>query len=115
MVYFDDILVYSKSRAYHVEHLKQLFCTLRKAKVVVNLKKCIFVQSQVLFLGFIVFAQGISADADKVRAIRECPERKTLTKTRSFHRLAHFYRRFIRHFNSFMAPITDCLKKGPFQ
>lgn len=35
--------------------------TLRVAKLYVNLKKCTFMQSQVLFLGFIVSAQGIAA------------------------------------------------------
>jgi len=111
---FDDILIYSKSRTDHVDHLKQLLCALREAKLFANLKKCIFLQTQVLFLGFIVSTQGISADPDKVRAIREWPEPKTLTEAKSFHGLASFYRRFIGHFSSTMSPITDCLKKGPF-
>ena len=74
VVYFDDILVYSKSRTDHVDHFRQLFYKLRQAKLFANLKKCIFLQPQVLFLGFIVSTQGISVDPDKVKAIKEWPE-----------------------------------------
>jgi len=112
VVYFDDILVYSKSRTNHVDHLRQLFFTLREVKLFANLRKCAFLQPQVLFLEFIVSAQGISADPDKVKAIKEWPEPKTIIEARSFHGLASFYRRFIRQFSSIMASITDCLKKG---
>jgi len=115
VVYFDDILVYSKSRTDHVDHLKQLLCAFREAKLFANRNKCIFLQTQVLFLGFIVFAQGISVEPDKVRAVGEWPEPNTFTEARSFHGLVSFYRRFIKHFSSMMTPITSCLKKGPFQ
>jgi len=54
VVHFDDILMYSKSKADHVDQIKQLFCVLREAKLFANLKKCIFLQSRVFFLGFIV-------------------------------------------------------------
>lgn len=88
-VYFD--LVYSKSTEEHLDHLRQVFMTLRVAKLYVNLKKCTFMQSPVLFLGFIVFAQGIAADPKKVRAIREWPEPKSISEVRSFNGLATFF------------------------
>ena len=114
VVYFDDIVVYSKNREQQLEHLRQLFCLFREATLFANLKKCVFLQPQVLFLGFIVSAQGISINSDKVKAIREWSEPKTITDARSFHGLASFYRRFIRHFSSIMEPITGRLKKGSF-
>ena len=92
VVYFDDILVYSRSKEEHIGNLRQVFDTLREAKLYVNLKKCDFLQTSVLFLGFIISAQGISADPEKVRAIREWPQPKTISKIRSFHGLATFYR-----------------------
>jgi len=46
---FDDILVYNKSRENHIEHLSQLFYTLREAKLFGDLKKCVFIQHKVLF------------------------------------------------------------------
>ena len=48
-------------------------------------------QPHVLFLGFIVSEHGISADPKKVRVIKEWPEPKSITKTRSFHGLHGFF------------------------
>ena len=115
VVYFDDILIYSQSKEEHLAHLRQVFLTLREAKLYVNLKKCSFMQPHVLFLGFIVSEHGISADPEMVRVIREWTEPQSITEIRSFHDLASFYRRFIRGFSTIMALITECLKNNEFQ
>ncbi|XP_021803216.1 uncharacterized protein LOC110747330 [Prunus avium] len=114
VVYFDDILIYSRSREEHLQHLRTIFLTLQKEKLYANLKKCSFLQPQVLFLGFNISAAGVSTDPAKVEAISGWPTPTTLTETRSFHGLASFYRRFIPGFSTIMAPITDCMKQGAF-
>lgn len=114
VVYFDDILIYSPTRKEHLSHLRQVLSLLLHEKLYVNLKKCSFVQSSIIFLGFVVFKDGVSANPEKVKAIREWPESSNIHEVRSFHGLATFYRRFIRGFSTIMAPITDSMKKWEF-
>ena len=54
VVYFDDILIYSKSLDEHKEHLRAVFNALRDARLFANLEKRIFCMEQVSFLGYVV-------------------------------------------------------------
>ena len=115
MVYFDDILIYSKNEYEHFDHVRQVLEVLKENELYVNLKKCVFLQKRLVFLGFVITSEGIHVDVSKVAAIRDWPTPKTITEVRSFHGLATFYIRFVKNFITIMAPITECLKKGKFQ
>ena len=115
VVYFDDILIYSKTADEHVKQLRDVLAVLQENQLFLNLKKCSFMTDSLLFLGYVVSSEGIHVDKEKVRVIREWPAPKTVGEVQSFHGLATFYRRFIRNFSTVMAPITECMKKGKFQ
>ncbi|XP_028056995.1 uncharacterized protein LOC114260987 [Camellia sinensis] len=112
VVYFDDILIYSKTKEEHIFHLQQVLRVLRQEKLYINVKKCSFMSPMVVFWGFIVSSKGVEADPSKVKAILEWPIPTSLHEVRSFHGLATFYRQFIKNFSTVMAPITNCMKLG---
>ena len=58
MVYFDDILMYSKSKDEHIGHLREVLIVLKEKKLYVNMKKCIFLSRKLLFSSFIVSSNG---------------------------------------------------------
>jgi hypothetical protein len=114
VVYFDDILIYSKSKEHHMDHLKQVCVALRTENLYANLKKCSFF-TDVIFLGFVVSSKGVSVDPQSVQAIVEWPMPMNVHEVRSFHGLTTFYRRFICKFSTIVAPITNCMKQGEFK
>jgi len=59
MIYFDDILVFSKDAQSHAKHLRAVLDILRSAKLTVAIHKCKFYQQEVLFLGHIVSGSGV--------------------------------------------------------
>ena len=115
VVYFDDILIYSKNSMEHLEHLKQLVSILREQRLFANLKKCDFYANRIIFLGYVVTKDGIQIDRSKIEAIMNWPTPSSIHDMRSFHGLISFHRRFIRGFSSIMAPVTECLNGDKFK
>ena len=112
VVYFDDILVYSKNLYEHIDHLYCVLVVLRKEKLYANLKKCSFCMDKVMFLGYVVSVKGIEVDEEKVKAIKEWPTTKSIIEVRSFHGLVSFYCRFVKDFSMLVAPLTEIVKKS---
>nr|GEW58153.1 putative reverse transcriptase domain-containing protein [Tanacetum cinerariifolium] len=112
IVFIDDILVYSKTKEEHEEHLRIVLGTLRQEKLYAKILKCEFWLGQVAFLGHIVSADGITMDRAKVEAITKWPRLKTVTEVRSFLGLAGYYRRFVEGFSRLALPLTKLMRKG---
>nr|GEY50628.1 putative reverse transcriptase domain, aspartic peptidase domain protein [Tanacetum cinerariifolium] len=80
IVFIDDILVFSKSKEEHEDHLRTVLQTLRQEKLYAKFSKCEFWLSSVAFLGHIVSAEGITMDTTKVEAITKWPRLTSVTK-----------------------------------
>jgi len=114
VVSFDDILVFSKTQEEHQTHFRQVLTTPEQEKLYGNPKKCNFFSLEVVFLGYIVSAQGIQVDPSKVAAIQSWQVPTSMHDVRTFHGLASFHRRFIHNFSSLAAPMTNVLKGTKF-
>ncbi|GJT65769.1 putative reverse transcriptase domain-containing protein [Tanacetum coccineum] len=112
IVFIDDILVYSKTREDHEEHLHIVLEILRQKKLYAKFSKCDFWLGQVAFLGHIVSADGISMDPAKVEAITKWPRSTTVTEVRSFLGLAGYYRIFVEGFSLLALPLTKLMRRG---
>jgi hypothetical protein len=69
VVYFDNILIYSKSYDAHLKHLHAVFNVLHDARLFGNLEKCTFCTDCLSFLGYVFTSQGIEVDEAKIVAI----------------------------------------------
>ena len=69
IVFIDNILVYSKSKQKHQQHLKVVLQTLRENQLYTKLSKCEFWLDQINFLGHVISAQEIMVDPQKIEAI----------------------------------------------
>ena len=85
--------------------------------MIINLKKCSFLKSELIYVGFFNSKEGLKMDPEKVKAIQEWPSPKNISEVRSFHGLSSFYQKFIRNFSKISAPIIETIKKDkqPFK
>ncbi|XP_075481208.1 uncharacterized protein LOC142521919 [Primulina tabacum] len=90
IVFIDDILIYSKTRELHADHLITVLQLLKEKQLDAKLKKCEFWLEQLSFLGHIVLRDGIAVDPMKIEAIKQWPIPTIVSEVRSFLSLADF-------------------------
>ncbi|GJT32410.1 putative reverse transcriptase domain-containing protein [Tanacetum coccineum] len=98
IVFIGDILIYSKSKKEHEEHLRQILKFLKKEELYAKFSKCEFWISRVQFLGHVIDCRGIHVDPAKIESIKDWASPKTPTEIRHILGLAGYYRRFIEGF-----------------
>ena len=69
VVFIDDILIYSKNKEEHAEHLRIVLTRLREHQLYAKFSKCDFLLRKVQFLGHVLSADGVAVDPSKVKDV----------------------------------------------
>ncbi|XP_017638331.1 uncharacterized mitochondrial protein AtMg00860-like [Gossypium arboreum] len=116
VVFIDDVLVYSKTEDEHDEHLRVVLHILREKQLYAKLSKYEFWWlREIIFLGHMVFTEGIRVDSRKIEAMLNWKQPKNVSEIRSFLGLVGYYLRFVDRFSLIATPLTKLLHKSvPF-
>ncbi|GJT94955.1 putative reverse transcriptase domain-containing protein [Tanacetum coccineum] len=84
IVFIDDILIYSKRKQEHEDHLKLILKILKKEELYTNFLKCELWIPRVQFLGHMIDSHDIHMDPAKIESIKDWAAPTTLTKIHPF-------------------------------
>ncbi|MBW0471082.1 hypothetical protein O181_010797 [Austropuccinia psidii MF-1] len=115
VVYLDDIMVFSSSEEEHVKHVASVLQRLRDNILFAKASKCVFHDSNVGYLGYVVSSVGLKMDSSKFQQTLNWPQPKNIKALQYFLGFANFYRRFIKNYSKKITSLTSLLKKNsPF-
>ena len=100
-----------KKQAQHVKCFHAVLKRPAETKVTLNLAKCEFSVTGVKVLGHVVLAEGISADPQKIEAIRNLPTPENVAEVRSFLGMVNHVSKFAEHLAGKTKPLRELLKK----
>ena len=107
IVFLDDVLIHGRT----LEELEERTITalekLRSFGLKLDPQKCIFGTTKIRHLGFIISADGVRPDPEKIEALSTWPVPTTVKDIKSFLGFAGFYRRFVPGFSSMAKPLND--------
>ena len=109
VIYLDDVIVFGRMEEEHLERLCVVFK--RFCEFILKLKplKCLFFQSEIVYLAHHILWRGILPSRDNVQAVQEFPMPKTYMQVHAFCGLAGHCRRFIKGFANIVCPLYDML------
>jgi hypothetical protein len=106
-VYVDDIIIHSKSVAEHILHLQHVIRLLNQHHIKLNMKKCVFIATQVKLLGHLITENTVSIDPLKQRTLATWPLPQTGSQIQSFLGFTNYFRKFVPLYSTLSSPLES--------
>ena len=106
MAYLDDIIIFSKDKEEHLEHLRIIFQHLKEAGLKLKRSKCDFIKRHIQYLGHLISQDGIQPLPEKLESIRDMPASRNPKEIKQFLGLAGYYHKFVPRFSDLSRPLT---------
>ncbi len=112
IVYLNDILVYSKMKKEHVQHVKKVLQTLKKVNLRIKSEKSEFHVQSVQFLKFIIMFQNLKMNSKKIKVVTTWLMSKLKIEVQFFLEFANFYKCFIKKYFRIILSLTNLTRKN---
>ena len=104
VVRVDDILVSGKDDPDHLANLEAVLNRLSRAGLKLRLAKCLFMQPEVTYCGYVISGDGIQPVVAEVDAIKNALEPKDVSQLRAFLGILNCYHRFLPDVPTILEP-----------
>ena len=111
----DDIIVHGTDRAQHDEKLRKVLQRIPEKGLTLNKDKCQFRMTQLVFMGHVLSALGVSIEEAKVQAVKNARKPENAAEVRSFLGLVNVSAKFIPNLATISEPLRRLTRKSvPF-
>jgi len=104
LVFFHDILIFSRSWLEHLEHVRAVFLALRQHGLVLKRSKYSFGEQRIQYLGHVITDGVMAMDTNKISTVQAWPLPHSVKALRGFLGLTGYYRRFIHDYGAIDGP-----------
>ena len=78
IVYLDDILIFRKTKEEHLKNLAAVMRKLQQEKLLINMRKYSFMNTKLIYLGFVISKNELKMDPSKVEVIKNWPSPRNI-------------------------------------
>ena len=107
IVYLDDLLLMEETFEKHLQLVDDVLSALESQGIKLNAAKCVWMQSEVPFLGHIISEKGLRKSPEFIEKVRDMERPRTVRQLRQFLGVINFQRKFVPNCSSISKPLTE--------